>query len=72
MYLVEINKVELIPEGHGKKNVNKNKRMFRCLILKMIINSRSVFKSAEIFKDNWKDERKYIIYKVFYVVWVIL
>ena len=37
-YLVEINKFELVTEGHGKKYIHKNESMLRCLILIYIIN----------------------------------
>ena len=62
MYLVEMNKVELVSKGHGKKNINRNDRMFRYLILRNIINGRSVLDSSEKCKKNGKDERRNIIF----------
>ena len=44
--------------------------MLRCLILINIINDRSVLESAEKFRENGKDERKIIIWEIFYVVCV--
>ena len=41
-YLAEMDKVELVSEGHGKKSIHKKERMFRCLIWRNIINGRSV------------------------------
>ena len=37
-----MNKVELVYEGHGKKQYTQNKIMLRCLILRNIINDRIV------------------------------
>ena len=42
--------------------------MFHCLILRNIINGRSVLESAERCKENRKDEWKNILYEIFYVV----
>ena len=55
-YLVEMNKYGLVSEGHGKKNIHKNERMVRCLILRNIKNCRSVVDSAKKCKENGKDE----------------
>ena len=55
MYLMEIHKVELVSEGHGKKNKHINERMFRCLILVNIINGRCMLDSAEKCKENGKN-----------------
>ena len=46
-YLVEINKVGLVYEENCKKNIHRNEIVFRCFILRNIINNRSVLDSAE-------------------------
>ena len=51
-----MNTVELVSKGHGKKNVHRNEIMFCCLILRNIINVRSVLESAEKCRENWKDQ----------------
>ena len=53
-----MNKVELIYEGHGKKYIHINEKIFHCVIVINIINGRIVLDSAEKFKENWKYERK--------------
>ena len=45
-YLAEMNKVGLVSEGHGKKNIHRNEIMFRCSILRNILNGRSVLEIA--------------------------
>ena len=50
VYLEEMNKFEFIFEGHGKKNIHKNEIIFRCLILRNIINVISMLEIAEKFK----------------------
>ena len=57
-----MNKVELVSKGHGEKYININDRMFRYLILRNIINGRSVLDSSEKCKKNGKDERRNIIF----------
>ena len=42
--------------------------MFYCLILRNIINGRSVLDSSCKFKENCKDERKHILCEIFYIV----
>ena len=68
MYLVEMNKIELVSKGHGKKDIHINEIMFRFLILRNIINDKSVLESAKKCRKNGKDERKNIICEIFYVV----
>ena len=46
-YLVGKNKAELVYEGHGKKNIHINDRIFRCLVSRNIINLRSVLESVD-------------------------
>ena len=45
--LVEIDKVELVSEGHVKKNIHGNEIIICCLILINIVNGRSMFESAD-------------------------
>ena len=72
MYLVKMNKVEMISEGHGKKYIYRNDRMFCCLILINIIHGRIVLESADKYKYNCKDKHKNILCKIFYVVSVCM
>ena len=51
----------MVSEGHGKKYIHKNERMLHFLILRNIINVRSVLDTAEKSKENGKDERINII-----------
>ena len=45
---METNGFGLISEGHGKKkDIHGNERMFLYLVLRNIINGRSVLESAE-------------------------
>ena len=61
-YLVEMNRIGLVSEVCGNKNTHINERMFCCLILRNIINGRTVVESAEKYKEIGKDKRKNIKY----------
>ena len=47
-----------------RKNIHKNERMFRCLILRSSINGRGMLDNTENFRGNGKDERINIIHSV--------
>ena len=51
---MEKDKVELVFEGHGTKNMHKNEIIFLFLILRNIINGRSVLESADKFREHGK------------------
>ena len=46
--------------------------MLRCLILRYIINGRSVLESSEKYKEKWKDERINIPCEILYLVFVYM
>ena len=54
------------------KNIHKNERIFRCLILINSINGRSVLDSADKSNKNGEDKRKNILCEIFYVVSVCM
>ena len=57
-----MNRIGLVSEVCGNKNTHINERMFCCLILRNIINGRTVVESAEKYKEIGKDKRKNIKY----------
>ena len=46
--------------------------MLRCLILRYIINGRSVLESSEKYKEKWKDKRINIPCEILYLVFVYM
>ena len=66
-----MNKVELVSEGHGNiKKIHGNERILCCLVLRNIINGRSVLETSDKCKENWKGERKNIPCENIYLVTV--
>ena len=59
-----MSRVELVSEEHVEMYVYKNEIMFRCLILRNIINGRSLLEIAHKFKENGKYEHRNIICSV--------
>ena len=48
----------------ARKYIHRNERMFRCLVLINVINSRHTLESADKFKESGKDYRVSIIRSV--------
>ena len=66
-----MNKVELIFEGRGQNiyiYIYGNEIMVCYLVLREIINGRSVLEITDKCKENQKDECKNILSEIFYVL----